>query len=168
MSRFPDLIGPRGKGWDVTPIKHEFTLASWFANVPSAHPLWSWYFVNVVHLRGEVEGQGGPRLDYPEAEYELLIFALDPGEGLPPVDAQLTDKGIGPAKILTPQNMCLQFDGVSDEQAGGLAKLLVGAYLDGALTPDTDGNRFTRDSIAKTVLHFRGECLCHGAGEVMH
>jgi len=153
----PDIIGAVGKAWDVTDANHEFTLSSWFMLHPSAHPMWHWYWVNLVHLRGSCKGED-PHLDYPEAEYEILIFALDPSAGDPPIDTSLSDEtGIKPAKILTPANLKKQFHRLNDEQAIELTRKLVAAFITGYLNPDTDGNRETVSSIDLTIAHYNGE-----------
>lgn len=140
------------KAWRLTLPEGHTTLGSWLVHVPGAHPFWSWWLMSVVHLR-EVEGVPVVR-QYPEAEYEFLILAINPDaeDGLDPDDWPPTTANDEPW-MLWPPDVVEQFHGVDDETAKNILDLGVAAVMDGAVSPDSDYRRWWRESLARTVEH---------------
>jgi hypothetical protein len=91
----------------------------------------------VVHLR-PIEGARPVYLRYPEAEYELNMFALDSKAG-PKADDMAT---IVP---LEPVNYVEQFHGVSDAQAVQVGAILVQWFVNGHLFAEPSGIVGARD-----------------------
>lgn len=156
--REPDYKGPCGCAWRVAlPTSHErpdtaATLAMWLLTIPGAHPMWSSYAMAVIHLR-DIPGVAPALKHYREAQYELMLVALDPEKPLP-------DPG-DPARfkpaLLSPPNLAEQFHGVSDDQAVKVAELLARGFVDGHANPDTDWRAHTRVVLRATVEHFAAE-----------
>ena len=88
----------------------EATLAGWLIHAPGQSPAWSDYLLMLVHLR-DLPGVPPATRKFPEAEYQMTLFALDP-EGKPRADDAET------WWPLTPFNAEVQFAGpTSDSQA---------------------------------------------------
>lgn len=147
-----DHIGAHGEVWRVPrPVTfqkpdHEATLGMWIVSAPYAHPAWHMYSVSVVHLR-DIPGAPPANKRYPEAEYELTIWALDPNV--------VVDPDVHPLKlpILTPPNLVHQFHGVTDEQARAVTGALAYAFVDGLANPDTDFRTHTVHLLRQTIEH---------------
>lgn len=121
-------------------------LENWYIHLGQPqHPFWSDYSLAVVHLR-EIPGTDPPQLRYPEAEYELMLLALDPGPPRPSPDDHST------LKPLTPQNVVVQFDlGGDDASAKEVLRLAVKAVLDGVLLAETSGMRGAAEAWEKSI-----------------
>ena len=154
--REPDFKGVFGSLWRVAKpdaAKLEMpdwqaTLGQWLLTVPGAHPVWHSYALGVIHLR-DIPGVRPAHKQYPEAEHELLLLALDPEKPLPDPDDVANFK---PA-YLTPLNLVEQFHGVTDEQAVEIAEWLGRSFIDGLANPDTDYRTQTQLLLRKTVEH---------------
>lgn len=150
----PDFEGIHGRMWKV-PMKTllecgpNTTLGCWILTVPGAHPLWHSYLLSIIHLR-DVPGFPPAKKKYPEAEYEVILFALDPDEDLPDPDDV---KNFHPV-ILTPPNLVEQIHGITDEQVVSIAEKLCRAFIDGIASPDTDFLSHTQNLLKNTVEHF--------------
>jgi hypothetical protein len=151
--REPDREGSCGKAWLIRrPSAKELatspnwaaTVASWLLYVPGAHPMWHSYALAVVHLR-EVPGAPPPHKTYPDAEYELMIYALNPKVQHDPDDFK-------PA-FLQPANLVEQFHGLTDSKAAKLAEQLAAAFVNGDASPDTDFRTHTRQVLRDTIEH---------------
>jgi hypothetical protein len=97
-----------GRAWKLAiqtqHVDQTATLSFWLIDAPHSHPFWPWHVLALVHLR-DIEGQSKPaHKRYPEAEYELLILAIDP-EVCPP-DPDDYDGGF----TLSPPDVMEQFD----------------------------------------------------------
>lgn len=153
--RAPDFKGPCGSAWRVTlPATHErpdttATLACWLLTIPGAHPAWSSYWLAAIHLR-DIPGVAPAVKRYPEAQHELMLYALDPEKPLPDPDDALR---VRPA-FLMPPNLVEQFHGVTDEQAATIVELLARGFVDGHANPDTDFRSHTQGVLRATVEHF--------------
>lgn len=126
------------------------TLATWLVHIPSASPAWSDYQVSVVHLRDIPDTREVTR-QYPEAAYELMMYALDPDRHPRPDDVETLVP-------LHPLNMVIQFHGISDEDAGGLAEACARAMCLGILAaePDFEPQRqLWRDMIRNSIEHIQ-------------
>lgn len=81
MSEENHITGRYGTASRVTPapetIAQQACLAVWFLHLPKVHPFWFHYVLGIIHLR-PIAGAKDAKKDYPEAEYELMLYALDP------------------------------------------------------------------------------------------
>jgi hypothetical protein len=151
--RTPDQEGPAAKGWIVPTEQFERKapahLASWMVVGDGFHLLWDTWIISTCHLR-DVPGVDPPKLDYPGAEYEIVIAALDPNHG--PYDPDHLPQGI---PRMTPIDLVKQFDGCSDEQAARLVGLMVREICAGRASPDSDYQRRWDRIIDYTVSHYK-------------
>lgn len=150
--RAPDVEGIAGKAWIVgreegDHVDTTATICCWLLHVPGAHPAWSWYTFQIVHLR-DIPGQSKPaHRRYPEAEYELMILALHPDHQPDPDDP----KSCG--NFLVPVNVVEQFHGLTDEQAREMGRQAVTLICRGQASPDSDYRRWWAEAIPRTVQH---------------
>jgi hypothetical protein len=137
----------------------EATLAVWFIHAPGLSIAWSEFVLSLVHLR-PIEGVRPAFLSYPEAEYELMVMALDPQPKPVPGD-------VSTWHFLRPVNVVVQFHGCSDAEAKEIACGCANAALTGYLALEPDGIAGAREqwhaSIVATVDHYRGK---HPDGDV--
>lgn len=154
----PTHAGPAGKAWrwdyrgetEGDPTE-QTTLGSWLLHCPTSHPWWPWYLLTGVKLF-DVEGLPPAHRQYPEAEFELLVMALNPEKPLPaPI-------GLMAMPFLSPPDQCHQFHGLTDEKARELLELAARACVGGILVPDQDHRSRWRGSLANTVEHLRYGC----------
>jgi hypothetical protein len=123
------------------------------------HPLWSWWYIGLVHLR-PIEGAPPANKQYPEAEYELMCLSLNPrGEsGRPKIpDLEKLEAGDvehGLPGFLTPPDWVVQFHGVTDEQARKIATIAVKIIAEGQ-SCDSDFRQWWKHSISETARHYR-------------
>ncbi len=146
----PDKDG-HAKAWSI-PLKpqspaEEACLACWVVHATWAHAFWSYWGITLVHLR-DMPGVPSAHKNYPQAEYELVIAAIDPDECPPDRDAFV------PA-YLHPIDVVKQFDGVRDRDAVRIVELAVDAIVAGQLSPDQDYRRTWNRVIDATVEHFK-------------
>lgn len=112
------------------PVIKTATLAAWLVHIPSASPAWADYELSVIHLRS-IPGEVDPHRQYPEAAYEITMFALDPSRS-PRADDRET------LQPLFPINITEQFHGVIDEQAIEIADGCVEGMVVGMLAAEPD------------------------------
>lgn len=161
----PTEVGLYGRAWltkhtsGQTPKPDwDASLAQWQLNVPKAHPFWSWWLVNLVHLR-PIEGVRPAHKKYPEAEYEFLVMALDPDSNMaldpdskiPDPDTVLADTVF--YRYLMPPDFVHQFHGLDDTQAKELCKLAIRTVVRGGLSPDQDYRAIWKKVLMSTVEH---------------
>jgi hypothetical protein len=151
--RDPDLQGPCGRAWllktpDDLPLEKTAGVISWLVNRPGAHPWWQWWLVGVSSLR-DIPGVKPAHKKYPAAEYEFLIFAIDPDTC--PYPEPDDPKGY-PA--LSPIDVVEQFHGIKDEDVKRLCEGAIKAILAGQVSPDQDHRSLWAEMIATTVQHF--------------
>lgn len=155
MTRPPDATGPHGSAWRINaqPRDTDQTacLAQWLVHVPDAHPFWPYYAVSVVHLR-PIPGVREAHLDYPDAEYELMVIACDPT-----YHPSIEKADAGELHWLTPLNVREQFHGLTDAQAAQIAEGAAKAIITGLLPAEPDDSPGAReawhDTIQATVEH---------------
>ncbi len=153
-----DLVGQCGKAWllKMPEDSQKAGLASWLVNRPGAHPYWQWWLVGVTHLR-DVPGMKPAHKKYPEAEYEFLIFSIDPTACPNP---EPDDPNGYPH--LTPIDVVEQFHGIKDSDAVRLCEGAVQGIVNGVISPDQDYRSMWSQMIAGTVAHFsQGKHLEH-------
>lgn len=150
--REPDKKGlARRRAWELTQRltpDQEAGLSGWLVNVPGAHAAWEYWGVGVVHLR-DIPGIKLAHKHYPEAEYEFLIYSVDPTEGTPDPDKP-------PFPHLTPLDVQYQFHGVCDKEAVGLCELAVDEIMQGRISPDQDYRRAWKRFLGAKLLRLCG------------
>lgn len=138
------LTGPDGTATRANLAKGLACLAQWQLRMPGAHPFWHSYLLSIVHLR-PIAGSPPAALRYPEAAYEVSLYALDPQP---------------PHSILTPANIVEQFHGLTDEQIPDLARLVAGALVSGAILAEPQGiwgaKEMNRQALDTLLAQVRG------------
>ena len=142
--------GPMGTASKVEPevfanLDQTATLGAWFIDSPASSPFWSCYLLALVHLR-PIEGARPPQLQYPGAEYELLLVALNP-------DAKPVADDVETWAYMSPPNVCVQFDSVTDAQAIELLGVIAQACLDGFLPLESDLLDIENQKTYRPVAH---------------
>ena len=125
------------------------SLDLWLAECPGYHPLWAHYVCLLVHLR-PAPGVPAPVLHYPEAEYEITVWADETPEA--PDDFLRWFE-----TALRPVNLVYQFHGVTDEQARGVLEKLVRAFVLGECSADTDYRRGQVELLDAWVVAVRAQ-----------
>ena len=139
------------------------TTICWWLLTGHWHPLWQQYALLVVHLRPDAD-HPDPHVAFVGATHELLVVALNPGDGAQPVIHPPEQVARGLASIggyLEPVDVAHQFTATDDEMRQ-LADLAAQACVAGQLTPCTDDARNTLrevwlTSLVRTLAHLRGE-----------
>lgn len=152
----PDMVGAAAKVWTFAPPppsddpRHATTIGdSYLIFAPAAHPFWAWHVLMGVALR-DTPGVEPAKRQYPEAEYELLVLALDPARPTP-------DPRVWPLPglpMLQPPDAVVQFHGTGDENAATLLKLCARAVADGVLVPDSDHRGNWVRTVTASAEHF--------------
>lgn len=130
--RPPDMTGPfQRKAWQSRAGREgSGRLDIWVLECPHAHTAYTQWFASVCSL-ADIDGVEPAKRLYPEAEYELMVTAMQSGER---VDI---DGGIWP--IMMPLDLVFQFHGVGDTGAKRLLNSYVRAVIErGVLSPDSD------------------------------
>lgn len=136
----PSHTGQIGRAYrlpDEVAKQKETCLACYFLDLPQVHPIWPRYQLAVVHLR-DVPGLRPAVRWYPEAEYELAIYALNPGCSPRPDD-------VGTWQQLQPANMVFQFHGTGGAGAAQLADEIAPLIVEGRLWVETSDVRGERE-----------------------
>jgi hypothetical protein len=147
------ISGAAGSGEVITapPVRpdQDATLRAWLLEIPRASPAWRHYLLAVVHLR-PIDGVRPANKQYPEAEYELMVVALNPDKNPRADDLQTLQH-------LTPINVVEQFHGVDDEQARQICDAAARAVVGGTLPaePDGAGRDWWHACLQQMVDHYR-------------
>jgi hypothetical protein len=131
-------------------------LAGYLVHRPGAHPLWSCYWISVVHLRVEPELQT-PKLQFDGASHELSIWSLNPDHmATPDPSVRVED-----LKWLEPPDLSFQFTGTDDEaeRLVGDAVAVICRYA--RVSPDSDFRAWWNRALTNTLEHYRTGA--HGA-----
>jgi hypothetical protein len=111
------------------------TIGSWVVHAPGHSPAWCHFTISMIHLR-DIPGVRPANKQYPKAEYELIVAALDPNH---PIDFDnLNATGFC---WLRPFNVVQQFHGVSDEQAVKILETLIEDAVKGQALLEPEGVR---------------------------
>jgi len=155
--RTPTFHGGAGTAWRLDGTTHRpnwpASLDLYLVHCPAAHPLWSWYVVSGCSL-ADLPGVPPARKHYPEAEWEVSIFALNPEH-----DGDLMVWLRGPASAtlawrhLEPVNVVEQFHGVDRDGANRILGFMARAIVNGTISPDSDAREAWKGTIANTVEH---------------
>ena len=136
----PIASGPSGMAWVVTaePVEKAQTarIESWLLYLPRQHPHWDYYQLGIVSLK-DIEGVEPAHKLYPEAEYELIMFALSSDKKPIPSDMESMIP-------LLPLNFVGQFHGVTPEEAQRVGEGIMRHLLDGKLLAEPEGIRGAR------------------------
>jgi hypothetical protein len=148
--RDPDFIGVGDwRAWNcrVQNTEPQHTqLAGWLLHCRGAHPMWSYWWLSLIHLR-DIPGAPPAKLAIPGASHELISFAQDPGQAPDPDDVKTF-------RHLTPIDWAIQFKVGSDRDAVRLGVGVVNLTMSGAASPDTDYRTFWAQAIRETAEHF--------------
>lgn len=136
--RKPDLIQRYDdhadwKAWQIPDPADapKTSIGSWLIEAPGIALAWSYYLLGMCLLR-DVEGVEPAMLQYENADYELILCAIDPGK-----DGDfIPDPDNPPWKTLHPVTLSLQFGGVTDIQAEVILDLFAGQVVRGQLSPE--------------------------------
>lgn len=110
------------------------------------HPMWTQWLCALVHLR-PIEGSKEAVKQYPQAEYEMTVQAIDPET---PIDNRNTD--LTGVKFLTPIDSTVQFNGIDDNQARSGQAAMMQLIANGQISPDSDFKRIWGQEISRRVL----------------
>ncbi len=163
MKREPDIKGQFAEAWQckLEPKNEDqtATLVAYIIKMPDAHPFWDHWFIAMIHLR-DIPGARPATKKYPEAEYELIIYALDPRKNPVEIDP---DNLPDPMPMLHPVDVVVQFDcSGMDEAARKIVVLAIQCMTRGHASPDQDYRSFWERTIQETARHYReGK---HGVG----
>lgn len=132
---------------------------------PQDHPAWQAYIVTGCSLDDRYASEfGGANKQYPEAEYEISIFALNPEHHDMVADLINADdptvggkdgKGL-PIPYLMPPNVVQHVHGITRDGADALVESVAKAAING-ISVDSDFRGWWNDAINSTASHFRGE-----------
>lgn len=126
---------------------------TWLIYAPLAHPHWAWHLLVGVSL-ADAPGVDPPKKHYPEAEYELMVWALDPRNE--PPDPREWPFGSVDGWLLQPPDCVVQFDGPSQDEVSEMFDVVARAVAEGTLVPDSDHRGKWAYTIRKTAEHYRG------------
>lgn len=151
MLREPDREAGPIKAWklreDLVPQKAG--LGGWIVDGPF-HPAWHQWFLGMVHLR-PMEGVDDAKKHYPEAEYEFMIWSIDPGD---PFTEEHDTTGSS-VRLLRPADVIRQFHGPNDEQAAHMLDWAVEEIVAGRASPDSDYRSWWEGVIDRSAEHYR-------------
>jgi hypothetical protein len=153
MDVTPEVSADHLREWGHT---HGSIGPTWIVNGPY-HLLWSWWIVGCISLR-PIPGVPDANKDYPEAEYEIGCWSLNPDPDpprpkIPNITALRGGRLAERPEYLTPQDWRVHFHGVTDEQAAKICEYTVDAIVAGH-SCDSDYRTWWRGAITKTVEHF--------------
>jgi len=113
------------------------------------HPGWIQWICTLVHLR-EINGSRPAIKDYPQAEYEMTVQAIDPGT---PISSRETD--FHDIRFLNPIDSKVQFNGIDDYQAKNIQTMMMQLIANGQISPDSDFRRIWTQEVNRRVLEMR-------------
>ena len=130
-ARIPAWEGVAGKAWEFpldprTPA-HYAAVYGALLYAPAAHPLWAYHLLNVTSLR-DIVGVPKAKKHYPEAEYELSVFAINPDSKHDPEKP--------PYDLLVPYYVCEQFHCVPIDKERELCVISSRSSVDGHRSTD--------------------------------
>ena len=121
----------------------EAGIAIWLMHIPGPSPAWHHYALSIITLQ-DYPDIPKATLNYPEAEFEVMVMAVDSSKNPQPDDL----KSIS---FMQPVNYIEQFHGVSSEEAAMVARVLVKAFVEGKLFPEPQGVVGARKLFRKTL-----------------
>jgi hypothetical protein len=144
----PVIAGPAGTAEPATlrPLDRdqEAALAGWLIHAPGQSPAWEHYMLQLCHLR-EMPGVRAASKQFPEAEHQVILLALDP-KGRPDPDEP---ESWWP---LTPYNALVQFGGApSDEAAVSALYAVMEAIVNGQMMAEPPDHGWGRSALEKQI-----------------
>lgn len=100
---------------------------SWVLCCPYQSPGWSYYLAAVVDLSGPADDGSFASLDFPDARWEFMVFALDTMAQVPDPDDETT------LRYLTPQNVRVQVPDHPLEKILAVLDAMAQAAVEGAV-----------------------------------
>jgi len=120
------------------------TLGSWLIFLPGQIAAWSHYQLSVINLR-PIPGVAPAIKNYPEAEYEMLMVALNP-------EVNPNINNLETFQILTPANWVNQFRSVTDDHAVLVLEGMVDLLVKGDLPAELQGWRGAKELWDRRLL----------------
>lgn len=113
------------------------------------HPAWTQWLCMLIHQR-PIDGIAPPVKAYEEAEYDLIVYAIDP-------DTPITSTTIrfGEFKMLESVDSSVQFHGVTDDQAIGIQQRMMQLTANGQISPDVDYRRAWTQAVNNMIDDIR-------------
>lgn len=158
----PTYEGAGGSVWEWSTTDEEKAAnpqshGQYLIYAPASNPFWWWYVLGAIDLRVH-EGFPdipAPKKAFEEAEYEMIVMALNPEYPVPPPkgDPSKTDT---PLMILQPPDQAIQIGALpgGDEDMLKFIDLVARACADGYLVPDQDHRARWAQVIGNTYEHF--------------
>lgn len=151
--RSPDITGRAARAWKIeippdAPTDWQASLRTYLVNGEGFHPHWTWWRVGMSHLR-DIPGVKPAVKHYAGAEYEFMIAAIDPSY---PPDVEAKDGGYR-IHLLSPIDVVVQFDGLTDDQAARLCMMAATIICRGQASPDQDYRSWWEMAIRNAVQH---------------
>lgn len=159
IKRGPDHEGSAGAAWhwnlpdDVPNV--ETNIDSYLICVPGSHPFWWWYMVAMIDLREHVDTPS-PHKQFPTAEYEIQVVALNPEHPVPEPEGNPFQDPANPlVKLMQPSDQVLQIGPFpkGDDDAREMLRLIIKACVDGYLVPDQDHRQRWAYVVGNTYEH---------------
>lgn len=123
-------------------------LGMWLLFCPGAHLAWSYWWINLIHLR-PIEGTPPPQILAPGNGWEMLCGAQQPDIEPDP------DRREETVRFLQPFDWQVQFGAVkSDHEAERVAAACVREIMRGQVSPDQDFRSFWGRTIPATAAHY--------------
>lgn len=134
MNRSPDVTGTFGQAWKIDtnrpgPADWSACLAVWLIQAPGQGHGANVFYLSAIHLR-DIPGVPPAHKNYPEAEYELSVLAVN-AASLPDADSATAIPLDRNAAVLH------QFHGITDQQVAAVAEQCVRDVVDGNLPAET-------------------------------
>lgn len=146
----PIATGIAGKAYEINlqpeTAAQEAMLKQWLLNLPKQSPAWSDYSLGLCHLR-DIPGARPAKKRYPDAEYELLFFALNPDYNPDPTN-------INSLAPLTPINYSTQFHDLTDGEAVVVATKMMQGLVDGQYFAEPQGIVGAREWWERSIEDF--------------
>lgn len=134
----PDARGPGGSLWEIKKLPEDkvaYIIGQWLLDSP-IDPFWNFHTLSVVHLRGEIPGEGPPELFFDGATHEILCLAIDPN--IKTVKLDWSDLKPSDVSFLSPPDFIIQIKADSDTAARKKIEDCLEQYLAGRLPPYSD------------------------------
>lgn len=134
--RNPDIKSVRASVWKGVPSPASVAASPaarghYVIHAPGSHLIWPWKLLTMVSL-SELPGVEPAVKHFPQAAYEIVLFALNP-DHCPPADPD-----DGPWHYLMPPDVIQQFPDVGLQRMTLVLDTLVTDVLTGILIPDSD------------------------------
>lgn len=155
----PLHTGPGGRSYPCM-RQGDLDLGAYLVHVPAAKPHHlQWYVVMGADL-SPAEGAGAPYLAYPDAQFEVSIWALSASANaalLELIRLDQLDVSELNLPLVFPQIVSTQFHGITTQYARAVTEAMAAAICTGKLEPKRTLSEAWSRAIQATVSHFKGE-----------